>query len=447
MGFLDFLRGRRERSEPAADAGTIGASDTLLEALSGKETISERQAMQIPAFAACVNMICDICSMIPIRLYRRNGESIEQVDDPRVSLVNDDTRDTLTGADFKRAMVYDYLTGKGGYAYINRRGKHWYSLNYVRKEQVSFVANTNPIFKDYKILVNGQQYEGFQFLKLLRHTRDGYEGISLIRENELPLLEAYNTVVFANREVKHGGMKRGFLQSEHKLAQQAVDGLKNAYRRLYSNSEDAENTVILNDGIKFQDAGQTAVEMQLVDLRTQQAKDICKIFGMPESILMGNASDDDWKSLLEYTIAPIMDVFQEALNRDCLQEREKKSLFWEYDMSELTKADIKTRYEAYDIALKSGWMQMDEVRRAENMPSLGVPFVKLNLSDVLYDPESGIIFTPNTGTKGTIADAPDSTVPDPEGKPEPEEKPPDPEGDEGQQDPEGDKKDEDQTAG
>lgn len=419
MSFIDTLRGRKKRSEAVTtDTGTVGASDVLLQAILGTEAVSKDMAMQIPAFAACVNLICGVCSMIPIRLYRRKGESVEPEKDPRVALVNDDTRDTLTGTDFKRAMVYDYLTGKGGYAYINHRGKHWYSLNYVEEEQVGFNANTDPIFKDYRILVNGNQYEGYNFIKLLRRTKNGYMGTTIIRENAQALSEAYNMVLFSTTEIKKGGMKRGFLQSEKRLSQQAVNELQSAYRKLYSNGSNSESAVVLNDGLKFQDAGQTSVEMQLVDLRTQQAKDICRIFGVPSAILLGGASEQDWKSFIQYSIAPIMETFEEALNRDFLLEKEKGSLFWAYDMSELTKADIKTRYEAYDIALKSGWMQMDEVRKQENRASLDIPFVKLNLSDVLYDPKTKVIFTPNTGTKGTISDAP--TAGEPDTKPDPQ---------------------------
>ena len=41
-------------------------------------------------------------------------------------------------------------------------------------------------------------------------------------------------------------------------------------------------------------------------------------------------------------------------------------------------------------------MQLDEVRALEDLPPLGINFVKLGLNDVLLDPKTGQIYTPNT---------------------------------------------------
>ena len=68
----------------------------------------------------------------------------------------------------------------------------------------------------------------------------------------------------------------------------------------------------------------------------------------------------------------------------------------------MLKTDTKSRYEAYQTALNSGILQIDEVREMENMPPIGLDFVKLSLGDVLYNPSTKEIFTPNTGESGKI---------------------------------------------
>lgn len=49
-------------------------------------------------------------------------------------------------------------------------------------------------------------------------------------------------------------------------------------------------------------------------------------------------------------------------------------------------------------------MQIDEVRRRENLPALGLDFIKMGLQDVLYNPKSGEIFIPNMGIKSNLND-------------------------------------------
>lgn len=96
---------------------------------------------------------------------------------------------------------------------------------------------------------------------------------------------------------------------------------------------------------------------------------------------------------------PVIRTIECALNRDFLLEREKKSAktyYWAFDTKEITKGDIKTRYEAYKTAIEANFIQIDEVRYLEDMEPLGLEFIKMGLNDVLYYPESGEIYTPNT---------------------------------------------------
>ena len=55
-----------------------------------------------------------------------------------------------------------------------------------------------------------------------------------------------------------------------------------------------------------------------------------------------------------------------------------------------------SRYQAYEIAVRNGWMQLDEVRYDEGRNPLGLKFIRLGLDTVIYDPESKMIYTPNT---------------------------------------------------
>lgn len=398
MGFFDRFK---KRATEIVDFGSIGLSDTLLQALLNPDSITVDKAMEIPAFAGCVNKICDTAALVPIRLYQRTKDKVEEVEDDRVRLINDDTGDTLSGADFKKAMMFDYLTNRGGYAYINRRGRWWKSLNYVEASKVSFAESIDPIFKDYQIYVDGKSYYPHQFIKFIRRTTNGYKGKSIIAENALLLSVAYNTMIFENGNVKKGGSKKGFLQSERKLDQDSIDTLRNSYKKMYSN--EGESVVVLNNGIKFQEASMTSVELQLNENKKQNDTEICKIFDMPPAILSGGATAQDWTSFVQYCILTKMDTLCDALGRDLLLEEEKKKgYFFAPDASELMKADIKTRFEAWGAGIKSGFLQIDEAREKENLPALNFPFLKLGLQDVLYDPKTETVYTPNTGLLGSV---------------------------------------------
>lgn len=91
----------------------------------------------------------------------------------------------------------------------------------------------------------------------------------------------------------------------------------------------------------------------------------------------------------------IFDI-EKSLDRDLLAEEEKGKLFFQFDTNELTRGNIKERYEAYQTALKNSFLRIDEVREKEGLQPIGFNFVQLGLDSVLYDPEKGTVYTPNT---------------------------------------------------
>lgn len=391
-----------------AEEDGIKLSSELLTAILSDEYITVKKAMNVPTFAGCVNKICETVSMIPIYLYKTSGDSVERQTDIRVDMLNRDTRDTLTGSDFKKAIIYDYLTNKGGYAYINRIGKEVRSIHYVSADDISFLKGIDPIFKDYEILCAGNIYQPYQFIKILRRTKNGYSSPSMIDENREILMTAYKSLMFEKYLVSKGGNKRGFLESEHGLSDEAIRKLKESFNLLYQDRN--ENVIVLNNGVKFKESSETSTEMQQNENKKSNAVEICKIFGMPPNILGGNATEQDKLQYIQYCIVPILEAFCEALNRDLLLEREKKDYFFAPDINEFTRGDIRTRFDAYAIAYKAGFMQADEIRKRENLPSLGIPYVKMGLQDALYNPDTGSVFTLNTGRGYNIKDAMDGKV-------------------------------------
>ena len=392
----------RLRADPEPEkTETESNEDALLRASLSDDYMTRDQAMNVPAFAACVNKIAETVSTIPIRLYRLVDGKLEAVeDDTRVRLLNDDTGDTLDGVQFKRALVRDYLMGKGGYAFINRTGNRIRSLHYVRESEVSFLFTSDPIFKDYDIMIQGTKYKPFEFLKVLRNTEDGRSGGSVVDENSEVLSVAYHSLKYEKNLVKTGGNKKGFVKSAKKLAKPAIEALRAAWLRLYQNN--TENVVILNDGLDFQEASNTSVEMQLNENKKTNSDEICKLFNMPPAMINGGATEQDKTNFVQYCLNPILKEFECALNRDLLLESEKGSFYFAADTSELTKGDIEKRFRAYETASKNGFMQIDEIRLRENLPPLGLDFVRLGLQDVLYDPETKQFYMPNMNKTGGL---------------------------------------------
>lgn len=388
---LKFWRKKEER---------MSLEELLLKADILKDNITKKEALNLPSVSACVEMISNTVAVLPIKLYKEEDGKVKEVIDERVSLLNDDPGDTLDGFQFKKAIVEDYLLNGAGYAYIKRQGNKVKSLHYVDNESVGISIGSSAIFKNYDILVDGATYKDYEFIKVTRKTKDGISGTGIIKENNQALAAAYNSLIFENILVKTGGNKKGFLKAQGKLAKEAITELKLAWDNMYKNN--TENVIVLNNGLEFQEASNTSVEMQLNENKKTNSIGIYTIFNVSPLLLEGKATDTEYNNFIKIAILPILKAIETALNKELILPSEKGSFYFTFDTKELLKGDIEKRFKAYEIATRNGIMQVDEVRYIEDLEPLGLEFIKLGLQDVLYNPKTEEIYTPNTNKRTNI---------------------------------------------
>ena len=391
MGFFDSFRLFRQRDSTPEPTPQVEppVDDVLLRALLEGEVIDRQKAMTLPAVSGAVDLITSCIASMPVKLYKvKNGDVEEVTDDPRVRMLNSDTGDTLDAFQMKKATVEDYLMGQGGYIYIEKaeRKNDWLGLHYVEDRYITIMKTYEPIFKTYRLLVMGSEFHDYDFIKLLRNTKDGAQGIGLTAEVSKALETAYQTLLYQLGLVKSGGNKKGFLKSQRKLGADELDLLKKAWRNLYANNE--ENVVVLNNGVDFQEASNSSVEMQLNESKKTLMDEINYLFHIY----------DDWDKTFKLGIYPIVKAFEVALNRDFLLEKEKGKYFFEFDVKEIVRASLKERYESYKLAKETGFLTLNEIRRAENLNRVeGLDVVNVGLGAVLYDTNTHQYYTPNTG--------------------------------------------------
>lgn len=399
MGLLDIFKRNTTVETPSEQnvnetqsRETPIADDVLLQALLSEEQITRENALTLPTVSGSVDFISNMIACMPIKLYKYKKGRIEEVEnDTRVKLLNGDTGDTLNAFQMKKAMVEDYLLGKGGYAFIQRNGNDVTGLFYVSDIFITAYPNYKPIYKEFYILVEGENYRPYQFIQLLRNTQDGATGIGLVAEVGKAIETAYKTLTYQLGTVKTGGNKKGFLKSQTRLDQEAIDKLKKAWREMYS--DNTENVVVLNNGLEFQESSNSSVEMQLDQNKKTLADEIRDIF---------HIHPNDFDRTFKEAIYPIVKNFETELNRKLLLETEKTKYFFGFDVKEIIKANIKERYEAYEKALTNGWKTINEVRKEENMNYIdGMDVLNVGLGAVLFDVNTQTYYTPNTDTKTT----------------------------------------------
>lgn len=370
---------------------SVQLDDVLLSALINGETITRDKALMLPAVSDAVDFISGSIASMPVKLYRVvKGEVSEVYGDTRTKLLNGDTGDVLNAFEFKKAMVQDYLLDKGGYAVVKRNRNEVTGLFHVEPIYVEPYKNPNPVEKYVEFLIYTKYYKKYEVLTLLRNTKDGAWGTGVIEEVSKAIETAYTTLIYQLGLVQSGGNKKGFIQSDNKLDNETLQKLKEAWSRFYTNNK--ENVIVLNKGLTFKESSNSSVEMQLNESKKTLNDDIDKVFHIRK----------DFNETFKEAIYPIVKAFEAALNSTLLLENEKRNYFFEFDVKEIVRANLKERYEAYRMAKEIGMKTINELRQEENMNKIdGMDVIPFGLGAVLYDTENQTYFTPNTGAVST----------------------------------------------
>ena len=389
MGFLKNLFAKKEYRT----IETVEVNEHLRQIM-GLVT-DTKTALEIPAVSACIDFISGKIAELPIKLYHEHdGKTTEITKDIRLSLLNDSTGDLLDCYQMKQAFVRDYLLHGAGYIFPERNGNEFVSLRYIANENVTVTKNYDPIYKAARYQIGTRTFFDDEIMRICRNTKDGVTGVGIIQEHNDILTAAYKQIVYERYLVERGGNKKGFIQVDDRVTQEVLDDLKEKWKNLYSS--DNSNMMILNKGLKFVESSNTSVEMQLNESKDTNNELICEMFGLSSKVISGTASDEEYISAIKTAVMPIVSAIQTALNKFMLLWAEKSDHYFILDTKELLKGDILKRYQAYQIALHEGFLQVDEVRYEEDREPFNLNWIKLGLQDVLFDTKNHTIYTPNT---------------------------------------------------
>ncbi|WP_370821055.1 phage portal protein [Acidaminococcus massiliensis] len=363
--------------------------------------ITKRKALNIPAVAAGINFIASTITTIPIRLYHRvDKDTVEEVaTDERLKILNDEPENQMDATQFLKALVTDVILFGNGYAVVDRAGNTVQALYYVDPQYVNIVVGVDHVKKDAWITIDARAIDPYKVMRVTLDSVDGVTGRGILKRNPIVFQAMYNALEYENNSISTG-TKRGFLSSKAKLAKDALEAVKAAWKKLTSNGS-SNDMVILNEGISFEPINSTATENQLNENKKTNADLVYGMMGL-SSELFSNPTNETYNNAIKTGVLPILRTLESAFNKALLLEIEKGSYFFKFDTSNVLRSTLLERYQGYELALKNGWLQVDEVRKMENLPPLGLDFVKLGLADVLYYPKTHKTYTPNTNATASL---------------------------------------------
>lgn len=197
-------------------------------------------------------------------------------------------------------------------------------------------------------------------------------GLSPIAMHALTIGTGIAAARFGRQWFEDGGHPSALLTSDQPLGQTAA---RTAKQRFLDALRGTREPVVLGHGWKFQAIQIAPNESQFLETAGYTGAECCRIFGPALAEVLGydtggslTYANIEQRGLDLLTFAA--DPWLVRLER-WLSELLPAPQYVKFTRAALVKSDLKTRYEAHELALRNRWMTVNDVRDVEDMPRVG----------------------------------------------------------------------------
>lgn len=396
-------------------------------------SVTADTVMQIKTAERCLNLIADTIAQMPVKLYRENADgTIEPVsNDKRLKFFNRKSDKYTSSRNFKKQMIVDYLLNGHAYAYLRKKPAGIYhneqvfeldELNYMPaksiKPQFKFVDDITGQPKDvefHRIHTAGfsktetkRIFKPEQLLRVVNNPKNAFEGEGILKRGRKILALALAELQYATNLYNNGALPSGVLKSKGKLSQKAIDNLRTSWSNLYSGAENSAKTAILEDDIDYSPLSLNPDQLQMSETRKYINSEICKMFGVPESMITSEANKYDSLGknnmfFKQYALQPVIDAFEQSFDMQLLTPSEiEAGYFFRFETKELFRTIQLESTQDLIALVKEGVFTSNEARiEFDKAKIAGGDDIRLSLGVVSQDIETGetIVHNMDGGTK------------------------------------------------
>lgn len=383
-----LIAGETQAATPNyGDTRNVLDPDTILwlEAFFGRrstagKTVTVETAIGIPTVWACLRILTDSIGSMPLETFQRTtgGGQTEAFRDPLWKLLRDRPNPEMTGTLLWRLVLLHLNTW--GNSYLGKKfvDGQVTELWPIRPDRVR-VARTNGVKQFYLRDAYGRElpnpYTQGEIIHFQGISFDGLMGISPIEAAREAFGLGLALEEYTNRFFSNGAIPRVVLQKkEGTLSGDAATRLQKDWKSRYGGTRKAHETAVLEEGLEAKVLSFPLKDLQFVEQMQWTAADAARVFRVPlskvgvptgDSMTYRTVDSDSidfvtfsmlgWNTLIEATLLHDEDLFPSLPNRP--------SMFSEFNVRKLFKADLKTQGEYYRNATGGKpWMKPSEVR-------------------------------------------------------------------------------------
>jgi len=334
--------------------------------------ITPDTSLQVSAVYRCVNLIANAFASLPGGVYAKEDERT------RREIPNHDAERIFwrrpnpyqTPFVFKRMMMGHLVLRGNCYARI-AQGPQGPELWPLSPDRVSGpdLLNDGRLRYEYRRPDGGTDrlMGDLEIMALTGLSSDGLRGLALSAL-------AVDSIGLSMATEKHGaklfskGIRlAGALKVPGKLSKEAATALSDSFKREHSDY----GLPVFEQGMEWQSMGMSNEDAQFLETRKFEVSDIARWFGVPPHMIGDVERSTSWGTGIEnQTIQFVTDcllpwvvLWEQAINETFISQRR---MYVKFNINARLRADSKTRFDIYDIAIRNGIFSPNDCRALED---------------------------------------------------------------------------------
>lgn len=368
---FDKLVGRRAQEERAISYQSLFAlGDGYSFTTNSGTVITQTDSLKIGTVYACVRLIADSISTLPVDSYfRYDGERLPFR--PRPIWLDQPDLGVSRADHFQQVLVSLLLNGNSFTRIIRDDAGDVIGLAVLNPERVE--AHRDAMGRAYYIHTAERDQSRIEAVDMI-HIRDlvlpgelrGKSRIELVKEN-LGLSKALEE--FAARFFGQGSTTTGIIQFPGNLTREQAKNLVDGFEEGHKGLRRSHRPGILFGGATFHKTGVDPNESQFLESRQFAVEEIARVFRCPPSMLgvttpgaMSYASvEANQIHFVVHTLRPYIEKLEQSYST-LLAGR----AFIKFSVDGLLRGDTASRTAAYSSGLQAGYLSVNDVRRFED---------------------------------------------------------------------------------
>lgn len=342
--------------------------------------VTEEKSFAIGAVHACVKVISETMAQMDLEVVEKIGKTTKSnTKHANYWLLYAQPSPYYNRFEWVQGMVaYALLWGNGYSKIVRDRYANAKELKIIPAWEVTpKMTERGKLFYEWSHDGSVEIIKAEDMIHLKNLGTDGLVGISPIQMQRESLANSLAKQQHEGAFYANGAKASGVLMTPGHMGTKEQANLKSSFDKATNGPSNRFKTIVLEEGVKYQQLTIPQNDAQFLESKKYDRSEIAGWYRVPpykigdhEKSTYSNIEGQE-RSFAKDTIVPWTERFQQELNRKLFFTEERGRFITQFNLDDLIKGDIKSRYEVYNIGVQAGILKPIEGREAEGWSTEG----------------------------------------------------------------------------